>query len=73
MEQWERDINDLKDVLKCLTIVKPLSSLSRKELLVKFSEAITEARLKVLQWYTSYSHSGSNTESKQSSAPQERK
>jgi len=68
MVQWERDIKDLRSVLKELERQIKRSSLSSKGLLIEYSRDITGARLKVQQCLTNCLLYGSDMVSSQSSS-----
>ena len=73
MERWEKDMQDLRSVCNELeTIIQRYSSPQRPPL-PKYLGDILEAKSKVKQCYINCLQYGFDTESKLSSAPQERK
>ena len=73
MEQWERDIRDLRKLLKELEPIVHQSLLLSKEYSLKLVEVIAEAKSRAVRCYISYSRYGQDMESSQSSVTTERK
>jgi len=73
MEQWERDIDDLKIVLTDLMSQSIPCCSSLREFSLKLVEVIAEAKSRAVRCYINYSQYGRDMESNQSSAPQDRK
>jgi len=73
MEQWERDMRDLRDVYIFLEKVEKHCLSLPKEHYPGFFQGLVEAKLKVSLLLESYSPSGSSTEFNPFSAPTDRK
>ena len=73
MGHLEKAINDLKTASNALKEIEPLCLSSSKELSQEYLKDMVEAKFLVDKWYVNFLHFLLNTESKQSSAPTERK